>query len=116
VEALLPSHRERLFPPSETLSMCLAQAMAADRSCQKAVDDAASKRLMGGLPLCSTSTGAYCRARQRLPMGMVSTLTCDTGRTVAERIPQTWLWRGRPVRGGAARISAAARGGVNATT
>ena len=98
VEALLPSHRERLFPPTETLSMFLAQAMAADRSCQKAVDDAAIKRLMGGLPLCSTSTGAYCRARQRLPMEMVSTLTCDTGRTVAERIPQTWLWRGRPVR------------------
>ena len=58
VESLLPEHRERLFPPTETLSMFLAQAMSADRSCQKAVDDAAIKRLMGGLPLCSTHTGA----------------------------------------------------------
>ena len=63
VETLLPEHRERLFPPTETLSMFLAQAMSADRSCQKAVDDAAVKRLVGGLPNCSNNTGAYCQAR-----------------------------------------------------
>jgi hypothetical protein len=32
VEELLPLHRERLYPPTETLSMFLAQAMSADRS------------------------------------------------------------------------------------
>ena len=32
VESLLPAHRERLFPPTETLSMFLAQALSADRS------------------------------------------------------------------------------------
>lgn len=31
VEALLPAHRERLLPPTETLSMFLAQAMNAGR-------------------------------------------------------------------------------------
>ena len=62
-ESLLPAHRERLFPPTETLSMFLAQAMNADRSCQSTVNDASIKRLMGGLPACSTHTGAYCRAR-----------------------------------------------------
>jgi len=98
VESLLPEHRERLFPPTETLSMFLAQAMSTDRSCQKAVDDAAIKRLMGGLTLCSTHTGAYCRARKRLPLEMVSTLTRHTGRVMAERTPETWRWQGRPVR------------------
>lgn len=98
VELSLPGHRERLFPPTETLSMYLAQAMSADRSCQKAVDEAAIKRLMGGLPLCSTHTGAYCRARQRLPLEMVSTLARHTGRVVGERTPDAWHWRGRPVR------------------
>jgi len=98
VESLLPGHRERLFPPTETLSMYLAQAMSADRSCQKAVDDAAINRLMGGLPLCSTHTGAYCRARQRLPLEMVSTLARYTAGMMSERVPQTWHWRGRPVR------------------
>jgi hypothetical protein len=57
VEALLPDHRERLFPPTETLSMFLAQALSADRSCQRAVNDTAIKRLAGGLPVCSTHTG-----------------------------------------------------------
>lgn len=61
VESLLPPHRERVFPPTETLSMFLAQALSADRSCQKAVNDTAVKRLARGLPRCSTHTGAYCR-------------------------------------------------------
>ena len=98
VESLLPEHRERLFPPTETLSMFLAQALSADRSCQKAVNDTALKRLAGGLALCSTHTGAYCRARQRLPVEMVCSLARFTGRWVTARAPEPWRWRGRPVR------------------
>jgi hypothetical protein len=33
VEALLPEHRERLFPPTETLSMFIAQVLSADGGC-----------------------------------------------------------------------------------
>jgi hypothetical protein len=98
VESLLPEHRERLFPPTETLSMFLAQALSADRSCQRAVNDVAVKRLTGGLPACSTNTGAYSRARQRLPIEMVSTLTRYTGQRVAENSPKSWHWQGRAVR------------------
>jgi len=98
VESLLPIHRERLFPPTETLSMFLAQAMHADRSCQNVVNDSSVKRLMGGLPLCSTHTGAYCRARKRLPLEMVTTLTNFTGRYVAAHTPGSWRWQGRSVR------------------
>ena len=98
VESLLPEHRERLFPPTETLSMFLSQALSADGSCQKAVNDAAVKRWAGSLPLCSTHTGGYCRARQRLPVEMIATLTRHTGRLLAARAPATWRWQGRPVR------------------
>jgi len=38
IEALLPKHRERLFPPTETLSMFLAQVLSADGSCRQAVN------------------------------------------------------------------------------
>ena len=93
VESLLPRHRERLFPPTETLSMFLAQALSADRSCQKAVNDTAVKRLAGGLPLCSTHTGAYCRARERLPVRMVCTLARYAGRGITARVPEPWRWR-----------------------
>jgi hypothetical protein len=98
VESMLPPHRERRFPPTETLSMFLAQALSADRSCQKAVDDAAVKRLVAGLPPCSTHTGAYCRARIRLPMEMVCTLACHVGQWMTAHAPDAWHWRGHPVR------------------
>lgn len=98
VESLLPeSHRERQFPPTETLSMFLAQAMNDDRSCQKAVNDAAIKRLIGGLSPCSTSTGGYCQARQRLPVEMVSALTRYTGQAMDQHIPEQWRWHGKRV-------------------
>ena len=97
LEISLPEHRERLFPPTETLSMFLAQALKPDRSCQSIVNDAAIKRLTGGLPPCSTYTGAYCKARQRLPIEMVSTLVRHTGSLIGAAAHQTWLWNGKRV-------------------
>ena len=97
MEELLPEHRERLFPPTETLSMYLAQALNEDRSCQKAVNDAAIKRVMGGLPPVSTGTGGYCRARQRLPLPMVSELVRRTGELIDSQIPDQWRWHGKRV-------------------
>jgi hypothetical protein len=98
VEDLLPEHRERVFPPTETLSMFLAQALSADGSCRQAVDDAAVKRLVAGLAPHSSSTGAYCQARARLPLGMILTLTRQTGALVADGVPDWWQWRSRRVR------------------
>ena len=98
VESVLPQHRERRFPPTETLSMFLSRALSADRSCQKAVDEAAIKRLATGLTPNSTHTGAYCRARKRLPMEMVQTLSGFVGQWVSAHAPDAWHWRGRPVR------------------
>ena len=98
VEELLPTHRERLYPPTETLSMFLAQALSADRSCQNSVNQAAIKRLAGGLSANSTHTGGYCRARQRLPLGMVSTLTSHLGDLIDQHVPGEWCWQGRRVR------------------
>ena len=48
VEALLPDYRERLYPPTETLSMFLAQAMSPDRSCQHIVNQAAVQKTTWG--------------------------------------------------------------------
>lgn len=98
VEESLPEvYRERQFPPTETLSMFLAQAMSEDRSCQKAVNDAAIKRIVGGLTPCSTTTGGYCLARQRLPLEMVSTLVRYTGERMNAQVPAQWRWHGKRV-------------------
>ncbi|MGA7978966.1 MAG: IS4 family transposase [Chromatiaceae bacterium] len=98
VEALLPDHRERVFAPTETLAMFLAQALSGDGSCREAVNDAAVKRLLGGLSPCSTNTSAYCQARARLPVTMVSTLALQAGELITAGAPPWWHWRGRRVR------------------
>lgn len=98
LESSLPEHRERLFPPTETLSMFLAQALKPDRSCQSIVNDTAVKRQLHGLPQCSTNTGAYCKARQRLPLETITRMVHHTGRLTAAKAHYTWLWQGRRVR------------------
>jgi hypothetical protein len=98
VEQLLPAHRERLFPPTETLSMFLAQSLSADGSCQQAVNDAMVKRVISGMEPGKTNTGAYCKARARLPLTMVSALALQTGEIVAQGAAPWWHWQNRPVR------------------
>lgn len=97
-EALLPEHRERLYPPTVALSMFMRQVLEADGSCQKAVDGWAAQRAADGLRPCSVRTGGFCRARQRLPLEMVSALTRQTGRLLSEKALAQWLWRGRTVK------------------
>lgn len=97
-EALLPEHRERLYPPTVTLSMFMRQTLEADGSCQKAVDGWAAQRAADGLHACSVRTGAYCKARQRLPLQMVSALARETGRLLSGKALPAWQWRGRAVK------------------
>ena len=97
-EALLPEHRERLYPPTVALSMFMRQVLESDGSCQKAVNGWAAQRAAGGLAPCSVRTGGFCRARQRLPLEMVSTLTRQTGRLLSQKALSPWLWRGRAVK------------------
>jgi len=97
-EALLPEHRERLYPPTVTLAMFMRQVLEADGSCQKAVNGWAAQRAADGLSACSVRTGGYCRARQRLPLEMVSALTRQTGQLLSQKALTQWLWRGRAVK------------------
>lgn len=94
----LPPHRDRLFPPEQTLALFLAQVMSADGSCQDAVNQLTAQRQAGGLAACSTDTGAYCRARQRLPLALVRALSEATSQRLASGTPEAWQWRGRAVR------------------
>ena len=78
--------------------MFLRQVLEADGSCQKAVNGWAAQRAADGLSLCSVRTGGYCRARQRLPLEVVSTLTRETGRLLSQKALAPWLRRGRSVK------------------
>ena len=97
-EAHLPEHRERLYPPTLALSMFMKQSLEVDRSCQRAVNAWAGQRAAEGLSVQSIRTGAYCRARARLPLEMIQALTRETGRLLGVLAPRGWRWRGRCVK------------------
>jgi hypothetical protein len=71
-DSLLPEHRDRLYPPTLALSMFMKQSLAADRSCQRAVDAWAGRRAAEGLSVRSirgpNSRGArnLCRRRSTI--------------------------------------------------
>ena len=98
LESLLPEYRERVYTPTDTLSMFLSQALNSDRSCQHVVNEWFASRLGSGLGAVSTNTGAYCRARQRLPEEMIRELVRHSGNELQKRVPEKWQWKGRPVK------------------
>jgi hypothetical protein len=97
-EALLPEHRERQYPPTATLSMFLKQALEQDRSCQRAVNAWIAQCVAEGLSPPSAHTGAYSKARQRLPVEMVTALTHEVGGLLCTQARAGWRWRGRAVK------------------
>jgi len=86
------SFRERLFSPLVTLWVFLSQVLDADHSCRQAVARFLAWRTAQGLAPCSTDTGAYCKARSRLPEAVLTRLTRTTGRQAQERAPAPWRW------------------------
>jgi len=98
VEEHLPEHRERLYPPTATLAMFLSQALNPDASCQKVVNDAAVQRTGDGFSASSVRTGGYCRARQRLPVEMISSVAKRAGELMTSRLPTAWHWKNRVVK------------------
>jgi hypothetical protein len=98
IEALLPEHRERKYPPTEALSMFLTQAMNADKSCQNVVNEIALSKALCRMSPISSNTGSYCKARKRLPLTMITELVRHTGHQTAKSSEKLWDWKGRPVR------------------
>lgn len=86
------SFRDRLFSPLLTLWVFLSQVLDPDHSCRQAVARFLAWRTAQGLAPCSTDTGAYCKARGRLPEAVLARLTRITGRQAQERAPAAWRW------------------------
>ena len=97
VEELLPIHRERVFPPTETLAMFLGQALSR----------------MGAAAKQSTMRSSSSCCREAYPRAPIPALTVRLGRGCPcpaidadvrsrwhrrRRSPVKWHWQGRPVR------------------
>ena len=88
---------DRVFSPLVTLWVFLGQVLSADHSCRAAVARLNAHRLARGQRPCSARTGAYCRARKRLPEAFLSAAACSVGRGLDAKAGRGWLWKGRRV-------------------
>jgi hypothetical protein len=89
---------DRLFTPLVTLWVFLSQVLDPDGSCRAALARFLAWRAARGLPPCSGDTSAYCKARGRLPEGLLARLTRDTGRQIQDEAPPAWRWEGHTVK------------------
>jgi hypothetical protein len=92
------SFRDRLFTPLVTLWVFLSQVLDPDHSCRAAVARFLAWRAARGLAPCSANAGAYCKARGRLPEGVLAGLTRATGRQPQDQAPDGWRWNGHTVK------------------
>lgn len=90
--------RERDYPPLVTLAMFLSQCHDADQSLRQAVARRLAYQVAQGEAEGSANTGAYCKARQRLPEEVLADLTRHAGRQVQRAASAAWSWRGRNVK------------------
>lgn len=98
VEEALGDYRQRVYPPLVTLAAMVSQVLSEDPSCREAVARVVADRVSRGERACSSDTGAYCKARARLPERLVQRLMSETGAALDESIPASWRWQGRVVK------------------
>jgi Transposase DDE domain len=92
------SFRERIFSPVITIWIFLGQVLDADHSCRQGLLRFVAWLSAHGRKPCSSQTGAYCRARQRLPEGVLRRLVQTKGGQLQEQSPRPWRWFGRDVK------------------
>lgn len=86
-----------IWTPALTLWTWLWQCLSGTSSCVAAVARAMVLRIALDLPPCSAHTGAYCKARAKLPLPLIRQLAQDTGQQLEDRAPDSWRWHGRRV-------------------
>jgi hypothetical protein len=88
---------DSVFTPAVTLWAFLSQVLENDKSCRAAVTRVLASRVAAGQTPCSEQTGAYCRARAKLPATVLKRLALQTGRSLEAQVPGAWLWHGKHV-------------------
>lgn len=89
-----------VYTPAITLGAFLSQVLFKDeqRSCLAAVSRVIVMLVALGREPCSDNTGAYCRARAKLPTPLIRRLATQVADGCERRVPRHWLWKGRCVK------------------
>lgn len=91
---------DAVYTPPVTLWAFLSQMLhkAEQRSCVAAVARVMVLLTALGREPPSGNTGAYCRARAKLPEPVIRRLTLHMAQGCEEAVPSSWLWHGRHVK------------------
>ena len=91
---------DEIYTPPLTLWAFLSQVLhkGAQRSCVAAVSRVVVLLVALGREPCAKNTGAYCRARAKLPEKVIERLAVDVARGCEAQVPQGWLWHQRHVK------------------
>jgi hypothetical protein len=90
--------RDCRFSPAVTLWAFLSQVLDRDHSCRQVVARLIAWRAARGQATRSADTGAYCKARARLPEAALRHLARQAGQQPLAEAPPPWLWKGRAVK------------------
>jgi Transposase DDE domain len=80
-----------------TLWAFIAQVLSDQKSCLAAVARVLVLLATLGRKPCGAGTGAYCKARTKLPERFLQRLTCDVGCRLEAEAPDAWRWHGHRV-------------------
>jgi putative transposase len=89
-----------VYTPALTLWAFLSQVLhkGEQRSCMAAVARVVVLLVSLGRGPCSDNTGAYCRARAKLPVVVIRRLAWQVADACEDQVPQHWLWKKRHVK------------------
>ena len=89
---------ESLYNPVTVLWLFLSQVIHANPTLAVVVESFLAWRVGQGMSPCSPDTGAYAKARTRLPLALLELLARQTGRQADRSAPDQWRWLGRAVK------------------
>jgi len=84
-----------VFTPAVTLWAFVGQYLGGARTCLAAVARVIVLLAAMGREPCSAATGAYCKAREKLPEKFLRRLTYQVGNGVEDEVPKEWRWHNR---------------------
>ncbi|MBN1553869.1 MAG: hypothetical protein JXA11_03935 [Phycisphaerae bacterium] len=95
--ALFGLRDDEIFSTPIVLWAFLAQVLRDGKgaACAAAVADIATHHLQTNRPVPCGDTGDYCRARAKLDLGALQTLTRQAARRMEDEAKDAWRWHGR---------------------
>jgi hypothetical protein len=91
------SFRSRVYTPMQTLVSFIKQVLHEDKSCSNAVSQIAAERCFQGMKAISVLTGAYVKARARLPEDLIPRLVKLVAEASSKTASSGWKFHNREV-------------------